>query len=134
MAVRAEQRLRLRGVIPAEIDGLAHLGERVGECLARFLHAEGRQLGQRILDQAGGSAEKFMAALKDLSASQAQANLRGVEAALKSVREEADAFIGSWTEIQARRSAFNIFTGTSGAHQPIISDCSMPNASQAFHN
>lgn len=66
-------------------------------------------------DQAGGSAEKFMAAINDITASQAQANLRGVEAALKSVRAEADSFIGSWTEIQARRSAFNIFTGTSGA-------------------
>ena len=41
--VRAEQRLRLHGVVAAEVDGFAHLGERVGERLARFLHAEGRQ-------------------------------------------------------------------------------------------
>lgn len=66
-------------------------------------------------DQADGSAEKFLETINDITLSQAQQNLRNVEQALADVRAEADRFIGGWTEIQARRSAFNIFTGTSGA-------------------
>lgn len=66
-------------------------------------------------DAADGSAEDFFATIGTLSASQAEQNLIDIRNALRETREEADRFIGSWAEIQARRSAFNIFTGFSGA-------------------
>lgn len=66
-------------------------------------------------DEAGGSAEDFLEAIANISVSQAEQNLRDVQSALQDIREEADSFIGGWTEISARRSAFNIFTGFEAA-------------------
>jgi tape measure domain-containing protein len=67
-------------------------------------------------DAAGGSAEKFAEAIKDITASQAVDNLQKVRDALQSIREEAGAFF-DFTRLQAKRSAFNIFSGSADAQE-----------------
>lgn len=77
---------------------------------------------QQMVDQirnayeaAGGATEKFYQSISNISKSQAEANLAGLRQALQKIKDDTTSWIDSMASLQARRSAFNIFSGSKGA-------------------
>jgi GH24 family phage-related lysozyme (muramidase) len=66
-------------------------------------------------EKAGGATEAFYKSISDISKSQAEANLATLETALQRIKDDTNSWIDSMASLSARRSAFNIFSGTKDA-------------------
>ncbi|PZQ95193.1 MAG: hypothetical protein DI533_20290 [Cereibacter sphaeroides] len=66
-------------------------------------------------EAAGGATDKFYKSLADISKSQAEANLLSLQQALQKIKDDTISWIDSMASLSARRSAFNIFSGTKEA-------------------
>ena len=60
-AVGAQRALGLVGVVAAEVDRLAHLGDAVAQRLARLRHEQAAELGQARLERVGGARAAWRA-------------------------------------------------------------------------